>query len=57
MHPSRVEPSRRRAVRASTSTIRVPIAALVARHPKELSTPNSAMPAAIIHLPTGGCTG
>ena len=43
-------------MRAMSRTIRVPITAAANRQPNEESMPNSHSPAAIIHLPTGGCT-
>ena len=44
------------ATRASSSTDSVPVSAGANRQPKALSVPNSHMPAAIIHLPSGGWT-
>ena len=44
------------ATRYSTSTIAVPAIAVAIRHPNDDSAPNSAIPAPISNLPSGGCT-
>ena len=44
------------AISASRRMDSVPVRAAPNRQPKGLSAPNSHMPAAIIHLPTGGWT-
>ena len=51
-----VDGQSRRATSASRKTAAVPASAVVARHQNALSAPNAAMPSAIIHLPSGGCT-
>ncbi len=53
--PSRVERSTRRESRTMTSTATVPATAEEKRQPNGV-LPNRSMPAAIIHLPSGGWT-
>ncbi len=53
--PNRLERNIRRAVRATTRTVRQPKIAGTKRQPKELS-PNSHVPNAISHFPSGGWT-
>ena len=55
MQPRRVERNRRRPIRATISTARVPVTATTNRQPNGVN-PNSFSPIAIIHLPPGGCT-
>ena len=44
-----------RAIRAVSSTLRIPRIAIAILQPKGVA-PKTASPLAIIHLPTGGCT-
>jgi hypothetical protein len=53
--PSSVEPRSRRATRTSRTTDRVPTTAADSRQ-KNVSSGSNCMPAAIIHLPSGGWT-
>ena len=53
--PSSVEPVRRRPTRTTTTTVSVPATAAATRQPTS-STPNSLIPAAMSHLPSGGWT-
>ena len=55
MRPRRVERNRRRPIRATIRTDRVPVTATTNRQPNGVN-PNSFSPIAIIHLPPGGCT-
>ena len=55
VQPSTVEPVMRRVTRTSTTTISVPATAAAIRQPNS-STPNSRIPSAIAHLPSGGWT-
>ncbi len=55
MQPIRVDRVIRRTVRITSSTVRVPNRAGMNRQPN-VFIPNSCSPAAIIHLPTSGCT-
>ena len=54
MQPSNVERVIRRATLMSTSTDSVPMAAAANRQPKGV-TPKRCSPAAMSHLPIGGC--
>ena len=56
MVPISVEPNIRRAARPTMRIDSVPSSATENRQPNELVTPNSCSPAAMTHLPTGGCT-
>ncbi len=53
--PRKVERKRRRPIRHSISTDRVPSTAVMNRQPKGVK-PNIHSPSPITHLPTGGCT-
>jgi len=49
-----VEEKRWRATSIVRATSRMPTTAMAMRQPNALSVPNTAMPAAMIHLPSGG---